>query len=81
MNLSTKQKMTHRRREQTGLARGSWGGREWEFGVSRCKLWETVEDRGVWHAAVHGIAKSWIRLSKNKMQTIYIEWINNKVPP
>ena len=23
------------------------------------KLWETVEDRGVWHAAVHGIEKSW----------------------
>ena len=24
------------------------------------KLWETVEDRGAWHAAVHGIAKSWV---------------------
>ena len=23
------------------------------------KLWEIVEDRGVWHAAVHGIEKSW----------------------
>ena len=22
------------------------------------KLWETVEDRGVWHAAVHGVAKN-----------------------
>ena len=22
------------------------------------KLWEVVKDRGVWHAAVHGIAKS-----------------------
>ena len=22
-------------------------------------LWEIVEDRGVWHAAVHGVAKSW----------------------
>ena len=23
------------------------------------KLQETVKDRGAWHAAVHGVAKSW----------------------
>ena len=27
--------------------------------MSLNKLWETVEDSGVWHAAVHGITKSW----------------------
>ena len=27
------------------------------------KLWAIVEDRGAWHAAVHGVAKSWIQLS------------------
>ena len=27
------------------------------------KLWEIVEDRGAWHAAVHGIEKSQTQLS------------------
>ena len=27
------------------------------------KLRETVEDRGAWRAAVHGVAKSWTQLS------------------
>ena len=27
------------------------------------KLWEIVEDRGAWHAAVYGVEKSQMRLS------------------
>ena len=31
--------------------------------VSLCKLWKMVKDGEVWCAAVHGVTKSWTRLS------------------
>ena len=31
--------------------------------VSMSELWELVMDREAWRAAIHGIAKSWTRLS------------------
>ena len=31
--------------------------------MSLSKLWEIVKDRGAWHAAVHGVTKTQIRLS------------------
>ena len=41
MNLSAKQKQTHRRREQTCSCqggRGAGGGVEWQFWIGRCEL-------------------------------------------
>ena len=38
-----------------------WHHRLNDMGVS--KLWELVMDRHTWRAVVHGVAKSWTRLS------------------
>ena len=41
INISMKQKLTHRHREQTCGCQGGGGvrgGKEWEFGISRGKL-------------------------------------------
>ena len=46
--------------------------KRWLYGITDSmhmnlsKLQETVEDREAWHAAVHGIAKGWTRLSNYK---------------
>ena len=36
-----------------------WDGITYSMDMSLSKLQEVVEDRGDWHAAVHGVTKSW----------------------
>ena len=35
------------------------------MGMNLSKLQETVKDKESWHAAVHGVSKSWTRLNNN----------------
>ena len=48
MNISTKQKQTHRYTEQT-CGYQAWGrdggGQDWEFGINRCKLYTYRMDK------------------------------------
>ena len=55
MNLSTKQKPTHRHREQTCSCQGRGGyggGMDWNFGISRFKLLhiEQINDKVLLHS-------------------------------
>ena len=52
-----------------GKRRRRWQRMKWldiitdSMDMSLNKLQDTVKDRGDWRAAVHGVAKSWARLS------------------
>ena len=56
-----------------------FGWHHWLSGHEFSKPWEIMKNREVWHAAVHGVAKSWTWFSN--WTTIFLKCQSNQVLP
>ena len=62
-----------------GRRRRGWQRIKWLDGItdsmdmSLSKLWEIVKNREVWSAGVHGVTKSWTRLSNRTTRNLYLD--------
>ena len=43
--------------------------------MNMSKLWEIVEDRGAWHAAVHGVQREGHDLATEQQQCILLKYL------